>query len=176
MLFEVKAAWLILLWNLIIVTSLSTFFDPSFYVYSIDSVSAFEAVRVQSFFIIPALYGISAFLLLFYPLAGCLADIRWGRYKTIVSSVRVILWSFTLTVLFSGTMVVVMFAYGYIAVVKDVVLLSVPFIPGVIISSVIEASHASILWRITSRACIPTRGHSNARLRGAVKAFSSTRH
>ena len=54
-----KAAWLILLWNLIIVTSLSTFFDPSFYVYSIDSVSAFEAVRVQSFFVIPALYGIS---------------------------------------------------------------------------------------------------------------------
>ena len=128
-----KAAWLILLWNLIIVTSLSTFFDPSFYVYSIDSVSAFEAVRAQSFFVMPALYGISAFLLLFYPLAGCLADIRWGRYKTIVYGVHIVLWSFTLIVLFSGTMVVVMFTYGYTAVVKDVVLLSVPFIPGVII-------------------------------------------
>ena len=128
-----KAAWLILLWNLIIVTSLSTFCDPSFYVYNIDSVSAFKAVCAPSFLIIPALYGISAFLLLFYPLAGCLADIRWGRYKTIIYGVHIVLWSFTLIVLFSGTMVVVMFAYGYTAVVKDVVLLSVPFIPGVII-------------------------------------------
>ena len=99
-----------------------------------------------------------------------------GKVQTIVCGVHIVLWSFTLIVLFSGTMVVVMFAYGYTAVVKDIVLLSVPVIPGVIISSVIEASHASILWRITSRACIPTRGHSNARLRGAVKAFPSIRH
>ena len=118
-----KAAWLILLWNLIIVTSLSTFFDPSFYVYSINNISAFEAARKQSFLIIPALYGISAFLLLFYPLAGCLADIQWGRYKTIVSSVRVIL---SLTVLFSGVIVGVMLAFQLIA------LLSVLFVPGII--------------------------------------------
>ena len=41
-------------------------------------------------------YGFSALLLLFYPLAGHLADIRWGRYKTVVNSLCVILWSLVL--------------------------------------------------------------------------------
>ena len=36
------------------------------------------------------MYSVVAFLFLFYPLAGCLADIRWGRYKIVVYSVRVI--------------------------------------------------------------------------------------
>jgi muramidase (phage lysozyme) len=36
------------------------------------------------------MYSAAAFLFLFYPLAGCLADIRWGRYKTVVYSVHVI--------------------------------------------------------------------------------------
>ena len=38
-------------------------------------------------------YGASAVLLLFYPLAGCLADIQWGRHKTVINSLCFILWS-----------------------------------------------------------------------------------
>ena len=43
-------------------------------------------------------YGFSALLLLFYPLAGYLADIQWGRYKTVVNSLCVILWSLVLAI------------------------------------------------------------------------------
>ena len=97
-----KAALLILIWNLIIVASLSTFFDPSFYIYSINNVSSLEGIRSQSFIFMPILYGGSAVLFLFYPLAGCMADTRWGRYKTILTSVYVIFWIFMLMVFWGG--------------------------------------------------------------------------
>ena len=132
-----KAALLVLLWNLIIVTSLSTIFDPSFYIYIINNVNyfVFEAVRKQGFLFMPALYGISAFLLLFYPLAGCLADIRWGRYKTMVNSVYVILLCFIVIMVYSGVVIGVLLAYHYtIATVVDIIVsLSIPFIPEVVV-------------------------------------------
>ena len=34
-------------------------------------------------------YAILAILYLFYPLAGCLADIRYGRYKIVIYSLRI---------------------------------------------------------------------------------------
>ena len=53
--------------------------------------------------IIPGVsYGFTGFLLLFYPLAGCLADIRWGRHKTVVNSLCFILWSLVLVVMLGG--------------------------------------------------------------------------
>ena len=66
-----KAALLILVWNLIISFGMLGFLDPSWYIalFSSDAIS------------IGIVYGSSALLLLFYPLAGYLADIRWGRYK-----------------------------------------------------------------------------------------------
>ena len=39
------------------------------------------------------MYGATTFLFLFYPLAGCLADIRWGRHKTVVNSLCFTFWS-----------------------------------------------------------------------------------
>lgn len=39
-----------------------------------------------------SIYAALAFLYLFYPLAGCLADIRWGRYKTTINSLCFIFW------------------------------------------------------------------------------------
>ena len=90
-----KAALLILVWNLIIVASLNTFFDPSFYIYSMNNIPSLEG---QSFIFMPILYGGSAFLLLFYPQAGYMAETRWGRYKTILTSVHVIFWIFILMV------------------------------------------------------------------------------
>ncbi len=38
------------------------------------------------------IFGFFAFLYLFYPLTGCLADIRCGRYKTITGSLWFIIW------------------------------------------------------------------------------------
>ena len=40
-----------------------------------------------------SLFSILAILYLFYPLAGCLADIRCGRYKTVTYSLWMMLWS-----------------------------------------------------------------------------------
>ena len=39
---------------------------------------------------------------LFYPLAGCLADIRWGRHKTVINSLYTILWSLVLAIILAG--------------------------------------------------------------------------
>ena len=40
----------------------------------------------------PAFFGFLAILYLFYPLAGCLADIKCGRYKTVLYSLWFITW------------------------------------------------------------------------------------
>ena len=51
-------------------------------------------------------YGFSALLFLFYPLAGFLADIRWGRLKTVVNSLCTILWSLVLAMVLAGVAIV----------------------------------------------------------------------
>ena len=130
-----KAAILILLWNLIIVTSLNTFFDPSIYIYSINNISKFEAIRNQSFLFMPVLYGSSALLLLFYPLAGCLADTRWGRYKTVFNSLHIIFWNFIIMVFFGS--IVAGYLLGYHTPVATVVeileSLSIPFMLEIVV-------------------------------------------
>ena len=71
-----KAAILILLWNLILVAGLESLLDPSFFgiVFGADDSLNMTILSIS-------IYSVVAFLFLFYPLAGCLADIRWGRYK-----------------------------------------------------------------------------------------------
>ncbi len=80
-----KAALLILLWNLILVAGFESLLDPNFFrvLFETDNFDTLSMISV-------IMYSVVAFLLLFYPLAGCLADIRWGRYKTVVYSVRII--------------------------------------------------------------------------------------
>ena len=130
-----KAALLMLIWNLIIVASLSTFFDPSFYVYSINNIPSLEGFRSQSFIFIPILYGGSAFLLLFYPLAGCMAETRWGRYKTILTSVHVIFWIFILMVFWGGIVAGYLLAFKYPldTIVLIVLSLCIPFFLGILV-------------------------------------------
>ena len=48
-------------------------------------------------------YGVLAIFLLFYPLAGYVADAYWGRYKTILGSMRFILLSL-LVIVFLGVL------------------------------------------------------------------------
>jgi hypothetical protein len=96
-----KAALLILVWNLILAASFESILDPNFFrtVFEIDD--DFDEIKPFS----AMMYSVVAFLFLFYPLAGCLADIRWGRYKTVVYSVRVIWGSLVAMVVFAGVAV-----------------------------------------------------------------------
>ena len=49
-----------------------------------------------------SIYAVLAFLFLFYPLAGCLADIRWGRYKTIINSLCFTFWGLLSVIVLGG--------------------------------------------------------------------------
>ena len=96
-----KAALLILLWNLILVASL---LDPSNFLRVITIETIMQGNYNANF----VMYSVVTFLFLFYPLAGCLADIRWGRYKTVVYSVRVIWGSLVAGVVLGGVATVSM--------------------------------------------------------------------
>ena len=87
-----KAALIILVWNMIVSFGLLVFTNPSYY----------EIISGDDPFTMSVIYGASAFLVLFYPLAGCLADIRWGRHKTVVNSLYFTFWSLVLIITLAG--------------------------------------------------------------------------
>ena len=77
-----KAGLLILCWNLL----LNTFFVRSvekYLVYNLSDDLPFDRIYA------PILFSIRAIFYLFYPLAGCLADIKCGRYKMVIYSLWV---------------------------------------------------------------------------------------
>ena len=88
-----KAAILILIWNFLLAICLQSYFDPTFYLNLLRTQADVYGNGIT--------YGIIALLLLFYPLAGCLADTRWGRYKT-VNSLYFVFWSFVVILLLGG--------------------------------------------------------------------------
>ena len=92
-----KAALLILLWNLILVAGFESLLDPNFFRVLFESDDSYIILSDSVI-----MYSVVAFLFLFYPLAGCLADIWWGRYKTVIYSVRVIWGSLVAVVVFTG--------------------------------------------------------------------------
>ena len=92
-----KAAILILLWNLILVAGLESFLDHSFFSITFGVLDSYRVT-----FLSVTMYSVVAFLFLFYPLAGCLADICWGRHKTVINSLRVIWGSLVAMVVFGG--------------------------------------------------------------------------
>ena len=88
-----KAALIILMWNMIVSFGLTAFLDPSLYIISIVKPDQYcpdgdecSYMNLITELVMGVTYGASALILLFYPLAGCLADIRWGRHKTVVNS------------------------------------------------------------------------------------------
>ena len=70
---------IVLLWNLILVAGLESLLEPSCFGILFGSIDSLRATILSV-----STYSMVGFLFLFYPLAGCLADIRWGRYKTVV--------------------------------------------------------------------------------------------
>ena len=79
-----KAAILVLVWYFFAVVSIQPFFNPIFSSYIHTDIDPVVSGSV---------YGAVAFLLLFYPLAGCLADIRWGRHTAVFNSLCFMFWS-----------------------------------------------------------------------------------
>ena len=81
-----KSTSLILFWTFVTGIFHSTCINPYFVItrYTEPSVKL-------DVFVIGGVFIFYAFLQLFYPLAGLLADIRYGRYKCVIGS----LWSFT---------------------------------------------------------------------------------
>ena len=82
-----KAAILILFWNFILVVGFESFLDPNFFGYMVGELNTSSTILLSG-----SVYAALAFIYLLYPLAGCLADIRWGRYKTTINSLCFIFW------------------------------------------------------------------------------------
>jgi hypothetical protein len=92
-----KAALIILFWNFIIALGLVNFLDPTIIYTSFGGSES--TVNLPS---VGIYYGFNAFLFLFYPLAGYLADIRWGRHKTVINDLCFIMWTLVLVTVFAG--------------------------------------------------------------------------
>ena len=81
-----KAALLILFSSALVSLSLTTLVHPNMYL-SLGSLVFEHKSVIRSIEVIPpVVYSLFALLYLFYPLAGCLADIRCGRYKAAIHS------------------------------------------------------------------------------------------
>ena len=120
-----KAALLVLCWNTLITIVVG-------YVLEYGSVLAtaadFEPLYVDKFqTYAPIIFGFFAFLYLFYHVAGCLADIKCGRYKTITNSLWFTIWSGVFTS--SGTIIIACYYYKIILLqkVNVIVLFAVGF-------------------------------------------------
>ena len=99
-----KAVVLILAWNLIISIGFNSFFDPSLYtVIMFNDISNYDDDDYDIDMLTYGLaYGINALLFLFYPLAGFLADVCWGRYTTVKNSLCFLFWSIVLMSFIAG--------------------------------------------------------------------------
>ena len=84
-----KAALLILYWNMSITMFLAILTDPGMYT---TLMMALPYTTVTQIFF-PVIYSFAAFLYIFFPLAGCLADIKCGRYKTVIRSLWIVFFT-----------------------------------------------------------------------------------
>lgn len=85
-----KAALLLLFCSSLVSLSLTTLVHPNMYL-SLGSLVFEHKSIIRSIEVIPpVVYSLFGLLYLLYPLAGCLADIRCGSYKTAIHSLWVI--------------------------------------------------------------------------------------
>ena len=85
-----KAALLILLWSFVVGLCGAMLLNPEMY------------LRIFSLIISIAAYGVVVVFTCFFPLAGILADIKFGRYKTVVTSLFIVLLTLSLGVAFAA--------------------------------------------------------------------------
>ena len=87
--FNSKAGLFILFWNLLISLTLAPLLDTGYYLKLLDR----YLFHLKQYTIVTSFFGFAAIFYLFYPLAGYLADVRCGRYKSVFYSVWFIFWS-----------------------------------------------------------------------------------
>jgi peptide/histidine transporter 3/4 len=92
-----KSVFLILTWNFLVSFAAALFTSPDFYGLITGYSSSANLIKATTF-------GLSGFLLLFFPLATCLADRRWGRYKTIVYSLYCLTCTATVMCVLGGAL------------------------------------------------------------------------
>ena len=97
-----KAVILILVWNLIISIGFKSFFDSSLYTTIIIKFIIDPPYYNPTLMLFGLSYGSSALLFVFYPLAGFLADVCWGRYATVKNSLCFLLWSIVIMIILGG--------------------------------------------------------------------------
>ena len=121
-----KAALLVLCWNALITLLVGYIIEYGTVLATVINYAAIIYTNeLQTY--APAIFGLLVLLYLFYPLAGCLADIRCGRYKTISNSLWFITWSGVFTC--AGTIIIACYSYEIISLqtVSVTVLLSIGF-------------------------------------------------
>ena len=89
-----KAALLILLWSFMVGLFSGMLLNPDLIV---ATISPFDFSFVYTL----SIYMAVGFVTCFFPLAGILADIKYGRYKTIITSICIVLLSLLLLLLSS---------------------------------------------------------------------------
>ena len=85
-----KAALLILLWSFVVGLCGAMLLNPEMY------------LRIFSLMYSLGAYGVVVVFTCFFPLAGILADIKFGRYKTVATSLFIVLLTFSLGVVFAA--------------------------------------------------------------------------
>ena len=108
-----KAALLVLCWNTLVTIIVGYILEYGL-VYATAANFVPYANKVQIY--APAIFALFAVLYLFYPLAGCLADIRCGRYRTITGSLWFIIWSGVFTSI--GTIIISCYYYKIVLLEK----------------------------------------------------------
>ena len=95
-----KAANMIILWNLLVSFLYGIMLNPGVSIVGINTNAddPYIILLNLSMTVGPSVYGYVAICLLFYPLAGYLGDVCFGRYKT----VRCSLWTIWITLLTAG--------------------------------------------------------------------------
>ena len=91
---------MILFWNTLVVLIFGYFANPGNYVF--DS-SKYTYPR-NTIMLGSLVYGVIAFWLLFYPLAGYLADVRFGRYKVVMCGLKT-MWGSLLSLIICGVVI-----------------------------------------------------------------------
>ena len=96
-----KAAIMILIWTALMSLIYGSFLNPEVYLFVFVTPQSALVSWYTEIIVASCTYAVSAFWLLFYPLAGYCADIRYGRYKVVRCSVCTT-WCGLLTVVVIG--------------------------------------------------------------------------
>ena len=129
-----KSAILALCWSLLAAVLQWYYSDPAVFIIIHGSFNNLTSVLIP-------VYGFFALLQLFYPLAGMLADLRYGRYKCVLGSLWCLIFGFPFWLVLVGLVLFAVFPSAFKLSIMTVILvfLGVPTVIGIllILSSIV---------------------------------------